>query len=270
MAQGTMDRTKATKIASGAQIALGVALLTGIAGATLVGTREVKAPEGPLGLVDLPPLGQTGPTVAPASSVDNAGIAERLAVIGNAPQKPPPPDAPAPGPGDETPAPPPTPALALEFLGQVGLGNKKMALVRYNEAQRILSVDDIIGPYTIKEISHLTLVVDESGARTEIDLKPKSADVVTRASTNPAGAMAGGNVANPAAAAAMRRAADAARMARMNAKANVPMVRANSPQGFEARYNAVMERLKSSGQFQNEEDMQAAAKRLLEAEDGNK
>ncbi len=270
MSQGTMDRTKATKIASGAQIALGVALLAGIAGATLVGTAEVKAPEGPLGLVDLPPLGQTGPTVAPASSVDNAGIAERLAVIGNAPQKPPPPDAPAPGPGDETPAPPPTPTLALEFLGQVGLGTKKMALVRYNEAQRILSVDDIIGPYTVKEISHLKLVVDESGARSEIDLKPKSADVVTRASTNPSATVAGGNMGNPAAAAAMRRAAEAARVARINAKNNVPMVRANSPQGFEARYNAVMERLKTSGQFQNEEDMQMAAKRLLEAEDGNK
>jgi len=41
----------------------------------------------------------------------------------------------------------------------------------------------------------------------------------------------------------------------------------NSPEGFQARFDAVMERLKATGQFQSEDDMIEAAKKLLKAEE---
>jgi hypothetical protein len=68
----------------------------------------------------------------------------------------------------------------------------------------------------------------------------------------------------------MRRAADAARAAQANAQQQAmkaaQMKRANSPEGYQARFDAVMERLKESGQYTNEVDMTIMAKKLLESE----
>ncbi|MFZ4573456.1 MAG: hypothetical protein ACOYN0_03600 [Phycisphaerales bacterium] len=275
MARNNMDRGRASKLAGTAQVALGAALLVGVAGAALLGGGEAATPSGPLMPVELPPLVAHGTSSELSAEVDHIGIAERLAVIGNAPKKAPPPEQPpleAEQPA-ETPA--PTETQGIEYLGQVGLGSGRMALVRYNDAQRIVSPSDVIGPFTITEITHLKLVVEESGARREVDLKVKSADVLTHATTAAdGGAMNAAKMGmNASAAAAMRRAADAARMARQNAGKVNPSVtqgKPNSPQGYEARYNAVLERLKESGQFQNEEDLAVAAKRLINGADGNK
>lgn len=273
MSHVVLDRSKAARIATASQVALGVVVLAGITGTVVLGRGTIAAPKGPLALVDLPPLPSNQPGNANQVAVDNDGIAVRLGAIANAPQKPATPETPA----SETPTqpPPPAPEHTVEYLGQVGLGNAKLALIRHNTAQRIVGVDDVVGPYKVVEISHTKLGLDESGRRTDIDLKPKSADVVTRAASTPAGNPMMANGANAAATSAMRRAAEAARLARLNAAKSgavkgAPSPRPNSPEGFEARYNAVMERLKTSGQFANEDDMAAAAKRLLEAEDGNK
>ena len=275
MARNNMDRGRASKLAGTAQVAFGAALIVGVAGAALLGGGEAATPTGPLMPVELPPLAQHGTSSELAVEVDHVGIAERLAVIGNAPQKAAPPEQPPVVAEQPTETPPPPETHGIEYLGQVGLGSSRMALVRYNDAQRIVAPQDVIGPFTIAEITHLKLVVEESGARHEVDLKAKSADVVTKAEAAPgAVAMNAAKMGmNPSAAAAMRRAADAARQARM-ASAKTPVVQAagkpNSPQGFEARYNAVLERLKESGQFQNEEDLAVAAKRLMNGADGNK
>lgn len=301
MTQGHLDRSKAVRLAGASKIAFGAVVGCGIAGAMLLGRGEITSPQGPLTLVELPPLSNAQSTAVSVTSVDQAGIVERFDLIANAPAKP------ATVSTDEStsPPPPPPPADSIEYLGQIGFGSGRLALVRHNSVQRIVATGEAVGAFTIVEITPPKLIVQEGERRTEIDLKAKSSDVLSRtggaAGINAAGFTANAGTASDPATIAARRAAAvrAQQLGQVNAngvKANPnnaaqqafqaglkgakaaaalnptgtgAFSKPNSPEGFQARFDAVMERLKATGQFQSEEDMIEAAKKLMKAEEGD-
>jgi len=298
MTQGHLDRSKAVRIAGAAKIAFVAVAACGIVATMMLGRGEIPSPQGPLTLIELPPLSGTQTTASNVASIDHVGIVERFELIANAPAKP---AAPVDSESSTATAPPAPPADTIEYLGQIGFGIGKLALIRHNSVQRIVATGEAIGSFTIVEITPPKLVVQEGETRRDIELKAKSADVLSRTGggagtngVNPAGFAANAGNANDPAAAARRAAAirsqqtqnavaarpnpNAAaqqnfqagmkgKAAPINPTAAVASPKANSPEGFQARFDAVMERLKATGQFQNEDDMIEAAKKLLKAEE---
>lgn len=273
MKKSGIDRAMAARVVSVSQIALGVVVASGAGVVMMMGSTPSAPPQGPLALAELLPP-ETSTEVNPAqTAVDAAGMSDRLSVVGNAPHPieiAPPAEVPTEVPAED-PAPEiPVEVANVEYLGQVGLGNKKLAVVSYSGSQQIVGQGDAVGPYTVIEIQHLAITLDDGGTMSEVKLKPKGGDVVSRAAGGPVFANTSGRLGTNNANEAMKRAAAAARAAQANAIAQAAEAskfkRANSPEGFQARFDAVMERLKESGQYSNETDMAIMAKKLLESE----
>jgi len=88
MTQGHLDRSKAARIAGMAKIAFAAVAACGIVATMMLGRGEIPSPQGPLTLVELPPLANTQNNASTAAPVDNVGIVERFELIANAPAKP--------------------------------------------------------------------------------------------------------------------------------------------------------------------------------------
>jgi hypothetical protein len=272
MKKSGIDRALAARVVSISQIALGVVVASAAGVVMMTGADPSEPPQGPLALAELLPPETSTERNPVDAEFDAAGMSDRLGVVGNAPHpiEAPVPEAPAEVPTEEPPEVVVAPVSDFAYLGQVGLGSKKLAVVSHGGSQQIVGQGDVVGPYTVIEIHHLSITVDDGGTTSEVKLKPKGSDVISRASGGPAFANAAGRPGANNANEAMRRAADAARAAQANAQQQAmkaaQMKRANSPEGYQARFDAVMERLKESGQYTNEVDMTIMAKKLLESE----
>ncbi|MEY3231251.1 MAG: hypothetical protein RL689_1340 [Planctomycetota bacterium] len=249
-------------------------------------------------LIDLPGLGlpeATAPSLdagatpeaaAPQAvgrpDIDFAGIAQRLSMVGNKPSVPKV-DVPTEV-ATTQPATPAAPAEEARYLGVVAMGSARMALVVKDSKQRFVKVGDQLGELTVRDIRDESITLEGPGGRSVIDLAPKGADVVTQAagatggSGNPAAAFAG----NPAAAAM------AARTAAMRAQPGAPKVTPprpapQMPGNFQAtpmsnfphiqadparrqRFAELQAKLRSSGEYKSQVDIDEAAAKLTEEE----
>jgi hypothetical protein len=128
-----------------ARVGQASAVLLGAAavGVAALGTPATVAPPAPAAAGgSAAPLPAPTPLVLPPADADTLGIAERFAQLGNAPQIEVAQEPPAEEPGiDEPPpevAPPSRIADRVRYLGPVAIGQTMLAMVRVDEAQRVV------------------------------------------------------------------------------------------------------------------------------------
>ncbi len=249
-------------------------------------------------LIDLPGLGlpeatapsldadatpeAAAPQVAGRPDIDFAGIAQRLSMVGNKPSVPKV-DVPTEV-ATTQPATPAAPAEEARYLGVVAMGSARMALVVKDSKQRFVKVGDQLGELTVRAIRDESITLEGPGGRSVIELAPKGADVVTQAAgaTGGAGGMPTAFAGNPAAAAM------AARTAAMRAQPGGPKVTPprpapQMPGNFQAapmsnfphiqadparrqRFAELQAKLRSSGEYKSQVDIDEAAAKLTEEE----
>lgn len=219
------------------------------------------------------------PETVARPDVDFAGIAERLSMIGNKPAVPK--VEPVPSEGAKTPDASHAATEAARYLGVVAMGSTRMALVVKDSKQSFVKVGDRLGELSVREIRDDSITLEGPGGRTVIDLAPKGAEVVTHAGAAPGGAgtpFAG----NPAAAAMAARAA-AMRAQPGAAKGVPPRPQPQMPGNFQAtavttfphiqadparrqRFAELQAKLKGSGEYKTQTDIDEAAAKLTEEE----
>ena len=249
-------------------------------------------------LIDLPGLGLpeakvpsldegetpevAAPEVAGRPDIDFAGIAQRLSMVGNKPAVPK--VEPATEVATTPPAQPAAPAEEARYLGVVAMGSSRMALVVKDSKQRFVKVGDQLGELTVREIRDASITLEGPGGRSVIDLAPKGAEVVTHTSGAPGAA--GGNPAafagNPAAAAMAARTA-AMRAQPGGSKVAPPRPAPQMPGNFQAtpmsnfphiqadparrqRFAELQAKLRNSGEYKSQVDIDEAAAKLTEEE----
>jgi hypothetical protein len=176
-----MDRAKVTSWTRAAQVTLALAVLfaAGVGLAGFPGSTIPLAPE-PIA----PPTAETISTkpapAAEAPAVDVPDIAARLALIGNHPK---PIEVVATDAGHVEP--PPPAAAELKYLGPIGIGNRKLALMVHAGKQVILGVGDKLPgeEHKITEISDLEVTVEDGAAGKKIERANKSALAFTTISS---------------------------------------------------------------------------------------
>jgi hypothetical protein len=233
---------------------LGVVVVLGLP------SPNVESPPINPALPVLEPLPQTqNPQTSPVAAVDAAGIADRLALVSNAPR---PADAPAP---PDTATPPPQ-EQDFAYLGPIRMGRVLWAFVRDSGAQRPVKVGDAVWPGRVVAITSDKLTVERDGVRTDYDLLPRGGAVVSRASSGaaPAPPARGRGRPQPLAGAAP-----------INPNTGFPDPQ-GSPVGMgmshmdmirkQPGFQEHLERLRASGKYPNEEDLQNAAVKTFEEE----
>ena len=279
MSTSYIDRGSAGRRTTTAR-AVAVTLGVVAAGVLLVDLPGLSLPEAKVPSLDDATAPEVdAPEVTTRPTIDFAGIAERLAMVGNTPSVPKVEAAPAEG--SKAPEPTATPAAAAaRYLGVVAMGSTRMALVVQDSKQRFVKVGDQLGESTVREIRDESITLEGSGGRSVIDLAPKGAEVVTQA----AGAGGGGApfAGNPAAAAMAARTA-AMRAQPGAAKATPPRPAPQMPGNFQAspvtsfphiqadparrqRFAELQAKLRSSGEYKTQTDIDEAAAKLTEEE----
>lgn len=156
MSDTAMDRRRARQVATAAQVAVGVLLIGGVAGAMVLPRTQATPIQG-VAFEDLD--AEVARKVADAERAkaerspedsgfppDFIGIAERVAMASDIPVKTDEPEVVVEGPGDETDAvePPATtepapPESRVRYLGSVKVGDKSVALVAADEKQAFIA-----------------------------------------------------------------------------------------------------------------------------------
>lgn len=176
-----MDRAKVTSWTRAAQVTLVLAVvfaagvgLAGFPGSTMPVVVEPVAPTATDAATAKPAPDPEAPTV------DVPDIAARLALIGNHPK---PVEVVATDPG-QTETPPPA-ATELKYLGPIGIGNRKLALIVHSGKQVILGVGDKLPgeEHKITEITDLEVTIEDGAAGKKIERANKSALAFTTISS---------------------------------------------------------------------------------------
>lgn len=253
-----VDRARAVSLTRLSQVAGVVLLGAGGLAAAMLGPNAGQSPPEVLEVPVLPPLVTPGPGAARSDGpVDAAVLAGRFAAIGNAPRVPEPP----PTPTNEVPVvtaeEPPAATIEILYLGPAALGGARFALVSIDGAQRIVGIRDGLGEGEVKAITPQQLTINENGSDRVIERSRKGTEVVTKTSNN---ASAGANKM-----AAVQRSPVMRRPTPARAAVNVPQ---QMDRGIAAgeRYRQVVDKIRASGQFGNDEAViEKAARNLMEA-----
>ncbi|MDX2117324.1 MAG: hypothetical protein SFY96_03980 [Planctomycetota bacterium] len=191
-----MDRAKVASWTTSAKVTLVAALVLG-AGVGVAGFPGASLPKAPEPVATVTPSTPTTATATPAAapSVEVPDIAARLGQLGNHPK----PIEVAVTPTETT----PTPTASTEeikYLGPIGIGQRKLALLVVSGKQVILGAGDTLPPkheHKIAEVTDLEVQIDEGGKEPKkIERANKSAVAVTTI-VNPAAAPATPKAAGP-------------------------------------------------------------------------
>ncbi len=194
MSMSALSKQKAANLTRTAQIALAL-LVVGAGSALAVSWRssgkDVERP-GPLEV----PVADLGlrKTAAQTHDLDHSSVADRLGAVANHPK--PVQTAATPATGA---APPPTAPADIRYLGAVGLGATKMALVSEGGKQKFVGEGDSFAGGTVERITDSEVRIGGSASKT-LSLASRSAEVLTRAGRNAPGSAAnppGARAANP-------------------------------------------------------------------------
>lgn len=247
----------------------------GVLAMGLPGLRGAEAvPEPTLPQFELPAASQsTGLTLRP---VDLGGVSQRLTLVSNSPKTQAPPDKPVEA------APPPPPPAETRFLGVMSMGSAKRALLVEGGRQKFVRVGDALADGSrVVEIHETSVVVEsEAGVRRTIELAARSGDRVTRAvpnatfvSPSPAFSKGGGTTGaiRPATTTAAITSGDGKSLrisAGSGGGANTKPTarRPGTPDGSPERFEEIRTKLRSSGQFKSEDELNDRLKQLFEEE----
>jgi hypothetical protein len=187
MSMSALSKQKAANLTRTAQIALAL-LVVGAGSALAVSWRssgkDVDVP-GPLE-VPVADLGLRKST-AQAHDLDHSSVADRLGAVANHPK----PVQAAAAPNTGALAPASTSPADIRYLGAVGLGATKMALVSEGGKQKFVGEGDSFAGGTVERITDTEVRIGGSASKT-LSLASRSAEVLTRAGRN-----APGSVVNP-------------------------------------------------------------------------
>jgi hypothetical protein len=180
MGMSALSKQKAATLTRAAQIAIAL-LIVGAGTAMAVSARSASKIDSPPSTLVLPvvDLGIKKADERPKVDVDTISTADRFAAVSNHPK---PVDKPAVG---ATPNAPAAPAPSeLKYLGAVGMGASKVALVVEGGKQRFVGEGDSLAGGTIQSISDSEVKVGGSVSKT-IALASRSNDVLTRTTRAP-------------------------------------------------------------------------------------
>jgi hypothetical protein len=293
MSTGPLDRARLVSRTRALQVGAGALLCAGVAIA-MVGLPFMSAPPAPV--IDIGPE-VIGPTVRPEvksinANVDFDAIAQRLSMISNRPTVPVVEPVVVAGEPKVVEAPAVVVVDLGKFLGTVQLGNLTMGLISKEEKQTFVKVGDKVGEHTVTNISpkEITLA-GPAGVDTTLELAPKGGDMVTHAAAGAGGG--GGGVSpfgnrqqtprgvpgamNPAMMAAQR-ASVAGRVAQLNKGTTFTPASAMNAGGMQnyqnimadparrARFAEIQNKLRSSGEYKSQTDVDEAAAKMTEEE----
>lgn len=250
---------RAKRLARVAQIgAASTALLLGVVVVLGLPAPAIETPPINPALPVIEPLPQTDTPQTAAPEVDAIGIADRLALVSNAPRLP---DAPAPT--DTTT--PPSEEQDFGYLGPIRMGRVLWAFVRDSGVQRPVKVGDTVWPGRVVQITPEKLTVERDGVRTDYDLLPRGGAVVSRANAGAAPGTPSRGRGRPQPVAG----------ASVNPSTGFPNPQ-GSPVGMgmshmdmirkQPGFQEMLERLRASGKYPVEEDLQNAAVKAFEEE----
>lgn len=176
MGMSALSKQKATTLTRAAQAAL-VVLVVGGGAAIAVSSRLANEPEyaGPLVLPTVELAGAKTTGVAVNNEIDFGSVADRLAAVSNHPK---PVVVPPTTEIGKTPA--PVVSNELKYLGAVGVGSSKVALIAEGGKQRFVNVNDDLAGGKVESISDTEVRIG-GGAPKTITLAGRGNEVLTRA-----------------------------------------------------------------------------------------
>lgn len=291
-----MAMTDRSQLASRTRtLQIGAAALFFAGGAVAVGGIPfVRTPDVPV--IDIGPETIAPPVAATTtpmnSNVDFEGIADRLGMLSNRPVQPVVETAAVTGEPKATEVPVATTVDHGKFLGTVKMGAVTMGLLSKEDKQSFVKVGDKLGDFTVTHITPTQLTLaSNNGADAILDLAPKGSDMVTRTSSSAGGGAFNGagvqrntvvrgttGIPNNAATLAAQRAAAARQQVQLNkgttfTPASMPNFNAMQNYGHimndparRARFTEIQNKLRSSGEFKSQIDIDEAAAKMTEEE----
>ena len=276
--QNGQSAARNARLAQGAAVVLLGAV--GVLGA--VGIPGMQSPPRPPDLkvseVEIKVPHGSGVVAQPA---DYATLTNRMSLLENAPKLP---DAPA-GDGGESapPPPPPPPAPVVKYLGPARVGTLVLALVSDGGKQRFVkSGDRLSDDSKVKQVLDGAIVVEKDGGESRIELSVREGALTTSGVAGPPG----GGTAGVLAATGGRVGVPRAPGQPLQPASSLPgaFIRSGFEKGgqyFDSRGNPVTDpqqihlfqirqKVKNSGQFKSEDDIDGAAKKLFEQEQAPK
>jgi hypothetical protein len=270
MGMSALSKQKATTLTRAAQATFAL-LLVGAGAAIAVSSRFADAPEhaGPLVLPTVQLDGSKTTGVAISNNIDFGGVADRLAAVSNHPK----PVITAAAPPGTGPTQPPPPSNELKYLGAVGVGASKVALISEGGKQRFVGINDDLSGGKVESITDTEVRISGNVSKT-ITLAGRGNEVLTRAG-RPGPATAGAPLSNrnggvnpttlqpyqPMTAAQPMTPGD-----ELRAKANIPDY---VHRGEEQAFLSVRESLRASEKYESEEQLNELASKIWEEKRGN-
>lgn len=254
---------------SQARLAQGACVVLVLAGGAmgvlgLPGDKPAPAPE----KIEIPRVASDIKTAEPAPvlrPVDFRGVSTRMGQVGNAPKVP---EIEKTGGGEIPPAPPPAPSEA-RYIGTMIMGPKLLAIIVDGPKQRVMKVGDTFADGgKIVLITQTEIVIEGPGGRRTIQLAERTGEGISRATpAAPTPANARGNIPtarpadklNPKSAAAMNR-------INMSPPVKNPSRRTGTPDGSPERFEEIIQQMRASGEYKDENSLMEAAKLQFENE----
>lgn len=266
----TPDRTTAR---TQAHVALGVGALLLAGGAALgvlgiPGTTPEPVPERlTLPVVRVEDGSSTNGSAAPAR-IDASGAGARMQSLPNSPKQAPAAGRPAGPEGGQPPAPPAPAVVEVRYIANIALGPSLLAVVVDNGRQRVVKAGDTLADGSrLIEVRPHELVVELDGRRRTIPMAERTGSAASRA----APMMAVTRGATPPRPIAPQPAPDSVAMrlggmSQEGLKAPPGKRIRGSPDGSPERLEEIIQELKNSGQFKNDNEMMSEAKTRFETE----
>jgi hypothetical protein len=266
MGMSTLSKQKATTLTRAAQAVL-VVLVVGGGTAIAVSSRLANDPEyaGPLVLPTVELSGSKNTGVAVNNAIDFGSVADRLAAVSNHPK----PVVVAPPTTDPGKTSAPVASNELKYLGAVGIGSNKVALIAEGGKQRFVNVNDDLAGGKVESISDTEVRIGGNAPKT-ITLAGRGNEVLTRAGRAGPGAVMPNrpNGVNPTTLQPYQPQA-------MNAGQPFEEVRQKNnipdyvPRGDEQAFLSVRESLRTTEKFESEDQLNELASKMWEEKRGS-
>jgi hypothetical protein len=251
-----------------AHVALGVGALLLAGGAALgvlgiPGTTPEPVPE----RLTIPVVriedGSAPGAASVGSRIDPAAAGARMQALSNSPKQAPVAGRPAGPESGQPPAPPPPAVVEVRYIANIALGQSLLAVVVDNGRQRVVKAGDTLSDGSrVIEVRPHELVVELDGRRRTIAMAERTGSAASRAA--PAMAVARttppARPSTPQATPAMRALSGSPPEERKGVSSK------GAPEGSPERLEEIIQQMRSSGQFKDENELMSAAKTQFEME----
>jgi hypothetical protein len=259
MSMSALSKQKATTLTRTAQAVLAL-LVVGAGTAIAVSSRFSSEPEraGPLVLPTVDVSGGKAASATVSNEIDFSGVADRLGAVSNHPK---------PLVVATNTAVTPTTTTApteMKYLGAVGVGPSKVALISDAGKQRFVGVNDDLGGGKVQSITD-TQVSIGGGVTKTLTLAGRSTDVLTKMGRAPAPAPGAPRSPTLGTLQAYQQPSAQPVDEHLRAKGNIPDY---VTPGDERDFMAVREDLRANGRYESEEQLNEMASKMWEEKKG--